>query len=242
MRNVLCGSRLLGILVLTVLAACSEPVDTPPTASPLETAPQAQPDAGSSSAASDGGQADRRRVFAFDCQGQYVVAEFSEQQAWLFLPGATVKLPRKVSASGAHYGDESVSFWSKGEEATLEQHGARVNCRVDRRNTPFEAAKLDGADFRALGNEPGWELVMYYDRIRFTWDYGNEQAEFPATQPVTDQERASSAWTSSAGDMDIEILLQALPCLDTMSGDSFETTVTVKLDGREFHGCGRALH
>ena len=38
------------------------------------------------------------------------------------------------------------------------------------------------------------------------------------------------------------VLLQALPCFDTMSGDGFETTVTVKLDGREFHGCGRALH
>jgi len=242
MRIVMCGRRLVGMLAVPVLAACSEPVDTPPTSSPAETASLAQPDAGSPDVASDGGRTDRRRVLAFDCQGQYVVAEFSEQQAWLFLPGATVKLPRKVSASGAHYGDESVSFWSKGEEASLEQHGARVKCRVDRRNTPFEAAKLDGADFRALGNEPGWELVMYYDRIRFTWDYGNEQAEFPATQPVTDQQRASSVWASKAGGMNIEILLQALPCFDTMSGDGFETTVTVKLDGREFHGCGRALH
>jgi len=242
MRSVLRGRKLVCILAVPVLAACSESADTPQEASSVETAPKAQPEAGGSGAASEAGQTARRRVFAFDCQGQYVVAEFSDQQAWLFLPGATVKLPRKVSASGAHYGDESVSFWSKGEEATLEQHGARVNCRVDRRNTPFEAAKLDGADFRALGNEPGWELVMYYDRVRFTWDYGNERAEFPATQPVTDQERASSAWTSKAGDMTIEILLQALPCLDSMSGDSFETTVTVKLDGREFHGCGRALH
>ncbi len=31
-------------------------------------------------------------------------------------------------------------------------------------------------------------------------------------------------------------------CQDTMSGESFETTVTVVLDGKELRRCGRALH
>jgi uncharacterized membrane protein len=30
-------------------------------------------------------------------------------------------------------------------------------------------------------------------------------------------------------------------CLDSMTGDAFETTVEVTLDGRTFRGCGDAL-
>ena len=78
------------------------------------------------------------------------------ENAWLFLPTGTVNLPHVPSGSGAKYTDGEITFWSKGEEATLEVgEGARQ---------------------------------------------------------------------------------------DTMSGEAFETTVTVVLDGKEFRGCGRALH
>lgn len=231
--------RLFGGLAVCVLGACAEPVDDPPASVAVGTDERPEHASGGSV---DAEQPTRPRVYAFDCQGQYVVAEFSNEHVWVFLPGATVKLPRLESASGARYGDHNVGFWSKGEEAMLEQQGATVNCRVDRRNTPFEAAKLDGADFRGLGNEPGWELLMYGDRIRFSWDYGNSQAEFPATPPVSNREEAWSRWSSTAAGRQIEIELRARPCHDSMSGDSFETTVTVALDGRQFHGCGRPLH
>jgi len=183
-----------------------------------------------------------RTVLAYDCQGQYVVAELSADHAWVFLPGATVKLPREVSASGERYADQGVVFWTKGDEAMLEQQGARVNCRVDRFNTPFEAAKLDGADFRGIGNEPGWELVMYHDRIRFTWDYGAERMEFPAVAHETSQAELSSRWVTAAQGRQLEVVIQANSCNDTMADYSYESTVTVRLDGREFRGCGKALH
>lgn len=198
--------------------------------------------AGVDSTAAAGAREGPRSVLAYDCQGQYVVAELSPDHAWVFLPGATVKLPREVSASGERYADQGVVFWTRGDEAMLEQQGARVNCQVDRFNTPFEAAKLDGADFRGIGNEPGWELVMYHDRIRFTWDYGAERIEFPAVAHETSQAELSSRWVTVAQGRQLEVVIQARSCNDTMADYSYESTVTVRLDGREFRGCGKALH
>jgi membrane-bound inhibitor of C-type lysozyme len=43
------------------------------------------------------------------------------------------KLPRVVSASGAKYSDGSLTFWTRGDTATLERAGSPpVNCRQDR--------------------------------------------------------------------------------------------------------------
>ena len=41
---------------------------------------------------------------------------------------------------------------------------------------------------------------------------------------------------------DLVIVLEGQTCRDTMSGEEFETTVTVVLDGNKYRGCGRALH
>ena len=40
---------------------------------------------------------------------------------------------------------------------------------------------------------------------------------------------------------DLAILMEGRPCNDTMSGEPFETVVTVILDGGKYRGCGKAL-
>jgi uncharacterized membrane protein len=37
------------------------------------------------------------------------------------------------------------------------------------------------------------------------------------------------------------VLIEGEPCTDSMSGESFRTTVTVTLGGKAYEGCGRAL-
>ena len=52
----------------------------------------------------------------------------------------------------------------------------------------------------------------------------------------------ATLWTVSdkpAGRV-VEILGEA--CQDSMSGEEFETTVTVEYQGKTYRGCGRALH
>jgi uncharacterized membrane protein len=39
----------------------------------------------------------------------------------------------------------------------------------------------------------------------------------------------------------LRVVIEDRACSDAMSGQSFPVAVTVTLDGRAFHGCGRAL-
>ena len=129
------------------------------------------------------------------------------------------------------------------ESVILQEEESRVDCMVDRRETPFEKAKLSGADFRGLGNEPGWELVIWSDRMRLIYDYGEAQLEVPLeAQPETTADAKGSRFRGQAGGKTLEVLLQLGPCQDSMSDEEFETRVSINLDGRGFEGCGKALH
>jgi hypothetical protein len=44
------------------------------------------------------------------------------------------------------------------------------------------------------------------------------------------------------GEHQAVIRIEGRACGDTMSDETFESTVTVTLDGKKYRGCGRALH
>ena len=185
-------------------------------------------------------------TFVYECDDDYVfVVRIEGTDAWLFLPGRTVKLSHVPSGSGAKYTDGSVTFWSKGEEALLEVEGEEQrSCRNNRSAAIWEHAKLNGVDFRAIGNEPGWHLEISagLEKIVFVTDYGESCYEFPFVDPAVDNEVGTAVYRVSYGEHELEVLLEGTSCRDTMSGEEFETAVKVVLDGKEYHGCGRALH
>jgi len=45
----------------------------------------------------------------------------------------------------------------------------------------------------------------------------------------------------NGGEYNTIIDIRGEPCTDFMSGESFEVSVTLFLDNKELHGCGRAL-
>jgi putative lipoprotein len=108
--------------------------------------------------------------------------------------------------------------------------------------SPWEAAAARGVDFRAVGNEPGWflELEDGVQIVLFT-DYGRRRYTLPAPEPEVDEAaRRVTFRTESRGDR-LVLTLAPGPCEDTMSGEVFDTTVTVTIAGETLHGCGRAL-
>jgi membrane-bound inhibitor of C-type lysozyme/uncharacterized membrane protein len=194
----------------------------------------------------DEGEPEEPRTFVYECGEEYqFVARIQGESAWLFLPGETVELPCIESASGAKYSNGSVTFWSKGEEAILEIEGeARRSCKNNRAKAIWEHAKLNGVDFRATGNEPGWHLEISagLESIVFVTDYGQSRFDFPYVEPVVDDEAATALYHVSSKGHEIEVRLEGGGCHDNMSGEAFETSVKVILDGRAHYGCGRALH
>jgi putative lipoprotein len=224
----------LGILIfmgaLALLSGCTEqtphpnPVTVPGHASPLATG----------------------QTYVYECSDGYrFTARLESENAWLFLPDQTVRfLPPAVSGSGAKYSDGVLTFWSKGEEALLEARGeSHRECRNNAAKAIWEGARLRGIDFRAVGNEPGWHLeITEGERIVFVTDYGETRYEFAAPDPPVDRLTAVTTYEISDREHELIIMLKDQLCHDSMSGEAFETTVIVSLNGKEYRGCGRHLY
>ena len=98
------------------------------------------------------------------------------------------------------------------------------------------------SDFRAVGQEPGWLLEIRNGReIRLISDYGADTAVTPLPPAETDSATGARSYHAVTGARDLRVVIQPTPCTDAMSGQPYETTVTVTLDGRSYSGCGGPL-
>ncbi len=193
------------------------------------------------------GEAAAPRTYAYECNnGTRFTARFDADGVRLFLPGTTVNLPHVPTASGAKYADENITFWTRADEAMLLRRGRQnTSCSVDMKASVWEAAKLDGFDFRAVGNEPGWTLLIAGggEGLILTTNDGSKSYIFKNGITYEDKRKRRTLIQASTRTHTLNVTLRAQPCSDTMSGETFETAVTVTLDGkRTLRGCGRALH
>lgn len=92
------------------------------------------------------------------------------------------------------------------------------------------------AGFRAQGNEPFWSLRKTADAITFQ-PMGGEAV---TVTPVPDADTGDGAETFAAtvGGAEFRLTVADRLCVDTMSGMSFPSAVTVKLGEDVYAGCG----
>lgn len=103
----------------------------------------------------------------------------------------------------------------------------------------WHAAKLRGVAFRAIGQEPGWLLeIKNGEEILVVTDYGQDKKSYPWIEPREDKDARRTVFQVDA---ETSVLIEGKPCTDTMSGEKFQTTVTVTVGGQTLKGCGRAL-
>ena len=106
-------------------------------------------------------------------------------------------------------------------------------------NDVWHAAKLRGVACRAIGQEPGWLLeIKNGEEILIVTDYGQNKKSHPYVEP---QEDKAGRKTVFQVDANSSVLIEGKPCTDSMSGESFQTTVTLRLGEQTLEGCGRAL-
>ena len=107
------------------------------------------------------------------------------------------------------------------------------------KNDVWHAAKLRGVAFRAIGQEPGWLLeIKNGEEILLVTDYDKNKEFYPYVKP---QEDKAARKTVFPVDDRTSVLIEGKPCTDSMSGESFEVTVTVTQGEKTLQGCGRAL-
>lgn len=174
----------------------------------------------------------------FECDGTIVPVVFEGGRVTVSLADRDLTLPQVPAASGARYGNGRDIFWSHGDEATIEIDGRSQTCRA--LPDPWEAARVRGIDFRAVGQEPGWFLEIDHDRsMHLVYDYMEREATTPA--PVAVVSGARTTYTAATEAHRLTVIVEERPCRDSMSGEPFPSTVIVTIDGRELRGCGRAL-
>lgn len=112
------------------------------------------------------------------------------------------------------------------------------------KNNPWHAAKLKGASFRAIGQEPAWLIEFYpHESIYLSRDYGSKIQTFNYQKPVTNQvERRSVFMLEINNKKQGEVIIEGIDCTDSMSGEKFESTVMLTIDGKTFKGCGKSLY
>jgi putative lipoprotein len=184
-------------------------------------------------------------AYSFDCDdGTSVVSRLdaNDDVMWVLLPDQAVDLGRVETASGTRYANSAVSFWLKGDELTLEIAGTTTTCTVDRFKSKVESVKLSGGDFWATGNEPGWVLEMYPDSMVFTTNYGEDRYQTGIAKVSEDARARMSVFRGETDGKVLVVTLRGDPCVDSMSGEEFETIVRIDFGGKVFDGCGAALH
>jgi membrane-bound inhibitor of C-type lysozyme/uncharacterized membrane protein len=185
------------------------------------------------------------QTFVYECPDDFsFVARTETDRVWLFLPGKTIDLPHVPSASGAKYSSGSTMFWNKGDEALIETgDGKHAGCRNNRARAIWEHAKLNGVDFRALGNEPGWYMeISNKQDILLVTDYGQRTYRFLSSVINYEPDNRTTTYSASSNENRIEAVIKGDPCRDTMSGEAFSATVSVIINDKRYTGCGKALH
>lgn len=98
-------------------------------------------------------------------------------------------------------------------------------------------------DFKAVGNEPGWslELTEGEDMLLIT-NYGRDSHLFKTPLPLINEKSGQTVYKTENQGNKITVIIDDQPCMDSMSGLHFETSVTVILNDQKLTGCGRTLH
>lgn len=180
-------------------------------------------------------------TYVFVCDDEsHVTVRGNDSEAWVFRAAGTIKLAASAAGAQANYQNETLELKIVGDNATFTEAGAKpVRCQNDRRSAIWEHAKLNGADFRAVGNEPGWTLeIQQGSRIVLLADYGATRFETPLPEPTVDAEARTTIW--DAGELELKLIGDR--CVDSMSGEVFEAKAEVIWRGQTLSGCGRALH
>ena len=85
--------------------------------------------------------------------------------------------------------------------------------------------------YKAVGNEPGWNLTIRPARMDYVGDYG----EVNIAEPTPPNFRAAHGTYRSGK---LQVTISAGPCSDGMSDLVYRQTVRVTADGRTVSGCG----
>lgn len=190
-------------------------------------------------------------TYSYRCDGAdaAIVMTLSGDRGHLFSRQSSQPVQRD-SESGAfigadvYYLPDQPADLAPGQGAKITIMGKQLgDCKNDPRAAVWEAAKLRGVSYRAIGQEPPWILEIHRENgFLLSTGYEGNDLRFPYTEPQSNAAERSSRYRSDLRGEQISITIRGEPCHDSMSGEAFSSRVEVEWRGQTLRGCGRALH
>lgn len=220
-ERIVTGPRVLTAAAVIALAACGQ--------RPVPPAPQGTTDVPAT-------------LRSYQC-GEYLVSAtfHGADSAELAFNGRALALLRSPAGPGVRYSDgHGTELWTRGEaDATLVLPGENDRaCGASqvKSQASLEVAGTARTTFDAIGNEPGWTAQVTLGdapSLHVELDYGERKVE------VAHAQQTGSGWRGTAADgTGIELAFQRTACQDSMSGEPFAATVTLRVAERSYAGCG----
>ena len=119
-------------------------------------------------------------------------------------------------------------------------HAERLDDLRDRfgvtpRMVALHAAAEDGFDYRAQGNEPGWNLLVSASRCRWETDYGQVRHEISGVEHELDG--STHIYRATLEGDPWEARIEAKPCSDDMSDEEYPLRARISWRDRTLRGC-----
>lgn len=175
----------------------------------------------------------------FICSHLLVKTDLIGDSLTLTIEDKSYQLSQTESASGSKYVNQSnsISFWQKGDSATLEFNGQRFsNCEKVTVQQATASRNSIELPFTAIGNEPGWMLRMSAEQLELTTDYGKNTISLPT--PQIKQILGGYQFHTKNDAHSATLNVHKKLCYDSMTGRPFPAFVTLNLDGETLQGCG----
>jgi uncharacterized membrane protein len=194
---------------------------------------------------------DKTDVYLYSCDGEdkSIIVTIRNDNGFLFSYQASQAMQRDPGSNDFRGEDVVYQPYSQPDLAPGQTAGITIkgrelqDCKNNPRAAVWEAAKLRGVDYRAIGQEPAWQLEISAEYgFLLILGYAADKLRFPYAEPLVDQAQKITRYTSSLQGKPIDITIKGQQCRDTMSGEAFSSRVEVTWQNKSLVGCGRALH
>lgn len=174
----------------------------------------------------------------YNCGETQLQATYYDSVLDVQLDGKVLRFEQTIAASGARFfhsaieeGVEGDIFWSKGADATLMMGDDRIF--VCTQVEPSTMASK--GQYKALGQEPGWMVLVDGNRMDVQTNYGEEQKTIEGVKTTP----SGKGTRFQAGDTTLTVTYGI--CQDSMSGIYFSDSVKLETGGQTYNGCGGYL-
>lgn len=112
-------------------------------------------------------------------------------------------------------------------------------------SAPWDQARERGMAFRAVGNEPGWEVEVEKNRqptLFLTLDYGQHHMKVPQAEVSVDKSSGTITFHGQAEDNSpVQLVVHRGQCQDDMSGQKMDAAAKLEVGSKTYAGCGKFL-